>query len=44
MQHLVKNIMLAVQNFLLSIKHLHIASQSYSEVPNKQTGINKRAE
>jgi len=43
MQHLVKNIMLAVQNFLLSIKHLHIASQSYSEVPNKQTGINKRA-
>ena len=28
-QHLVKNIMPAVQNFLLS-KHLHIASQSYS--------------
>ena len=28
-QHLVKNIMLAVQNFLLS-KQLHIASQSYS--------------
>jgi hypothetical protein len=26
-----------------TIKHLHIASQSYSEVPNKQTGINKQA-